>query len=187
MPQFRKICKVYQGYNFKRDEHTIVGFLTKLTVGGVDVKADHACKDPANKDVQAVAVLSDVAWGTGVTDAIYIAGVVSVATRQAIAQLVYTTLLSVQVDFQFTVWEYDLIKATYFPCFFSDAVLKGCLEKNGEALNMSVADDPETAVPSPPNYMFKLGLVPQSTDAQTVTIAVAESKNIPKTWGLKVG
>ncbi len=187
MPQFRKICKVYQGYNFKRDEHSIFGFLTNLKVGTVDVTADHACRDPANAAVQSVAVLSDVAWGTGVTDAIYIAGVVSVATRQAIAQLVYSTLLSVEVEFKFQVWEYDLLKAKYFNCFTSDAVLKGCIEKNGDVLNMSVADEPETTVPSPPNYLLKLGIVPQSTGAQTVTIAVADTKNIPKTWGLKVG
>ena len=40
MPEFRKILDVYQGYNFKKDKQTPVGFITKMTIGKTELKAD---------------------------------------------------------------------------------------------------------------------------------------------------
>src|SRR4051812_944577 len=107
MPEFRKILSVHQGYNFKRDVHTRVGYITKLKLGDTEITADQKCKDPTEQDVAAVAVLRDVAWPTGVTDALYFAGQVSIASKQAIAQLVYSTLVDIKIEYQFKVFEYD--------------------------------------------------------------------------------
>ena len=187
MPELRKVCDVYQGYNFKRDKHTTVGFLTKLKLGDTDVTADQACKDPTEQDVKAVAVVSDVFWNTGVTDALYFSGQVSIATKQAIAQLVYSTMVNVLVVFQYAVYEYDPLAKKYFLCFHSNQTdMNGILEKTGEDLNIRVADDPSTQVQSPENYAFTIGIKPQPS-AQALQVAVGDGKNFAKTWGLTVG
>jgi hypothetical protein len=105
MPEFRKVADVYQGYNFKKDKQTTVGFITKLNLGATALAADQTCKDPTNpsQDIKVIAVLSDVLWETGVTDAIYFSGQLSVANRQSIAQLVYLSLDDVSALFQFSV------------------------------------------------------------------------------------
>jgi hypothetical protein len=187
MPEFRKILDVYQGYNFKRDKHTPVGFITKLTLGGTDLTPDQNCKDPTEQDVVAVAVLSDVLWETGVTDALYFSGQVSVTNKQSIAQLVYSTMVDILVVYQFKVFEYDPLAKKYFLCFHSnDTDMNGILEKKGEDLNLSVADDPSTQVQSPENYSITIGVKPQPS-AQALQVAVGDGKNFAKAWGLKVG
>src|SRR4051794_2724854 len=121
MPQFRKTCDVYQGYNYKRDKHTTVGFITGLKIGDTTLKADQSCKDPNETDVSAVAVLRSVTWDTGVTDALYFGGRVSVDNKQAIQKLVYLTMTNVLVVFQFSIYEYDPLKKLYFLCFHSNS------------------------------------------------------------------
>ena len=73
MPEFRRVLDIYQGYNPKKDKQTPVGFVTRLTLGGRSLMADQTCKNPMNprEDLRVVAVLSDVLWETGVTDAVY--------------------------------------------------------------------------------------------------------------------
>ena len=46
MPQFARRCDVYQGYNFKKDKNTTVGFIKTLKIGDTEIKADQTCKDP---------------------------------------------------------------------------------------------------------------------------------------------
>lgn len=186
MPQFRKVCDVYQGYNFKRDKHTTVGLLTKLKLGETEITADHAMTDPLEKEVNVVAVLSDVYWDTGVTDAIYFSGQVSIKAKQAVAQLVYSTMVNSLVEFQFSVYEYDPLAKKYFLCFHSnDTDMKGILEKKGEDLNLSVTDDAGHVVQSPENYTLTLGIKPQPTK-QALQLAVGDGKSFAKTWGLSV-
>src|SRR5262249_40930748 len=119
MPEFRKQCDIYQGYNFKKDRQTVVGFLTKLTIGEVEITADTTCKDPTNPtdDLAVVAVCSDVLWELGVTDAVYFTGQVSVYNRQNIMDLVINTLTNIEVVYQFTVYDYDPVAKVYFKTF----------------------------------------------------------------------
>lgn len=189
MPEFRKVVDIYQGYNFKKDKQSTVGFITKLSLGASTLAADQTCKLPTNPDtdVKVVAVLSDVLWETGVTDAVYFSGQISVANRQAIAQLVYQTMTDITGMFQFSVFEYDPLQKKYFPCFHSNSVdMKGILEKRGDELNFSVADLASTQVQSPENYAFNIGIKPQPS-TQALQMAVGEGKNFAKLWGLQVG
>lgn len=186
MPEFRKILDVYQGFNFKKDKQKSVGFLTKLKIGDTEIKADLACKDPTNPaaDVKAVAVLSDVLWETGVTDAVFFTGQVSVSNRQEIAMLVYNSMVNVLTTFQFVVYEYDPKEKKYYLCFHSNSKdMDGLLEKRGEDLNLSVADDAATEVQSPLNFTFNTGIKPQPK-AQDLQVAVGSGKNFAKAWGL---
>ena len=79
MPTFRKNCDVRQGYNYKKDVQTPVGYLTSFKVGDITLKADQTVKDPLapETDFPVVAVCSGAMWELGVTDALYFSGQVS--------------------------------------------------------------------------------------------------------------
>jgi hypothetical protein len=189
MPEFRKVVDVYQGYNFKKDKQTTVGFVTKLTVGSKELVADQVCKDPTNPttDLKAVAVISDVLWETGVTDAVYVSGQLSTLNRQEVAQLAYLDLSDISATFQFSVYEFDPLAKKYFKCFHcSDTDMNGLIEKRGDDLNLSVADAASTEVQSPENYAFNIGIKPKP-EAQALQLAVGETQKFAKSWGLKVG
>lgn len=189
MAEFYKTCDVYQGYNFRKDKQTSVGFVTSLKVGDLELKADQACKDPTapEQELKVVMVLSGAMWGIGVTDAVYLSGQVSVINKQQLVGLLYKDLSKVDVEFQFSVFEYDPVEKKYFKCMLptDDAKLKGVLEKNGSELNLSVADDPSSEVQSPENYSVQVGIKPQPEE-QTVTIATSFSDKVVKSWGITV-
>jgi hypothetical protein len=189
MPTFSRSLDIYQGYNYKKDKQTPVGFIIKLKIGDTELKADQACKDPTNptSDLKVVAVLSNILWETGVTDAVYFAGQISVDNRQEAAQLVINNLVNVDSVFQFSVYDYDPKEKKYYLAFHSNnADMKGLLEKRGEDLNIAVADDASTEVSSPLNYAFQVGIKPQP-EAQALHLATGSGKNFAKSWGLKVG
>jgi hypothetical protein len=190
MAEFYKNCDVYQGYNYRKDKQTTVGFVTSLKIGDLELTADQTCKDPTapETDVKAVLVLSGSMWGLGVTDAVYVSGQVSVGNKQKLMGLLYKDLTKVDVEFKFAVYEYDPVEKKYYKCMLpaDDAVLKGILEKNGSDLNLSVADDPSREVQSPENYAVQVGIKPQPS-AQTVTVATSFSDKVVKAWGLTVG
>ena len=189
MPQFRKVCDVYQGYNYQKDKQTNIGYITAINIGGTDLKVDQTtAKDPLNpsNNIAVVTVLSDVLWELGVTDALYFSGQISVYNKQTVLGLIYNTMTSVLVTLQFDVYEYDLIAKKYFKCFTcAGTTMNGILEKRGEDLNLTVADDASTQVQSPANFAFTIGVKPQPS-AQTVTLATGDQKNIVKPWGLTV-
>lgn len=189
MAQFRKICDVYQGYNYKKDKQTNVGYITAITIGGNTLAADQStCKDPLNptSNISVVAVLSDVMWEIGVTDAVYFTGQISVYNKQTVQTMIYDTLTSVATTFTFDVYEYDLVADKYFKCFTcAGTTMNGLLEQRGQDLNLYVADDRSTEVQSPANFTFTIGIKPQPS-AQSLTIATADQKNIVKPWGTTV-
>lgn len=189
MPTFQKSLDIYQGYNFKKDIQTPVGFITALKVGDVTLKADQTCKDPMapETDLAVVAVLSGSLWELGVTDAHYFSGQISVYNKQQVQMLTYKDLTKVDCEYTFTVYEYDPIEKKYFKCLLptDDTTLKGILEKTGGDLNITVSDDASPEVQSPENYSFQIGIKPQP-EAQTVTVATSFSDKVVKSWGLTV-
>lgn len=186
MATFQKSCDIKQGFDFKKDIQTPVGFITSLSIGGVAFKADLTVKDPMSPatDLPVVAVLSGALWELGPTDALYYTGQVSVGNKQAAQALIYTNLSMVDVVLAFSVYAYDPLKKAYFQCLLPTSdPLNGLVEKNGADLNLSVADDFSTEVQSPENYAFQIGIKPQPT-AQQVTVATSFSVNIVKPWGI---
>jgi len=189
MPTFARACDVYQGYNFKKDKQSTVGFLLSIKIGDTTLTADQTCKDPTapTTDVKCVAVLNHFLWETGVTDAIYFSGQVTVTNKQSVSLLTYTDLSKVEAVFQFSVYEYDpAAKVYYLSCHSNSTDMKGIIEKNGSELNLSVADDPSTEVQSPLNFAFQVGIKPQPS-AQNINLATSQSGKIVKSWGLAVG
>lgn len=189
MPTFHRSLDIYQGYNYKKDKQTSVGYVTKIKIGDVELAADQTCKDPMNPttDLKVVAVLSDALWETGVTDALYLTGQISVPNRQGVALMVISDLTKVEVIMQFTVYEYDLGAKKYFKSFHAnDTDLKGLVEKRGSDLNVSVAEEASEEIQSPPNFSFSIGIKPQP-EAQALHIATSDTNKITKSWGLKLG
>jgi len=189
MPQYAKALDIYQGYNYKKDKQTPVGYITKIKIGDQDLTADQACKDPKNPttDLKVVAVLNNFLWHTGVTDAVYFSGQISTKNKQSVALLALTNLTKIDCVFQFTVFDYDPLQKQYFEgCWSNSADMNGILEKNGDELNISISDDASTEVQSPMNYTFQVGIKPQPS-AQNLNIATSVSDKVVKAWGLAVG
>ncbi len=188
MPQFARALDVYQGFNFKKDKQTPVGYILSLKVGGQEIKADQeTIKDPENPDKalsdKVVAVLNHALWHTGVTDAFYFSGQISTANKQLLASMLLGKMVDMTVEFKFVVYEYDPLAKKYFKSMMVDKALKGLLEKNGDEMNIAVADDPSHEVQSPKNFTLQIGIKPQNTE-QSVNIATASGKNIVKQWGV---
>lgn len=188
MPQFARALDVYQGFNFKKDKQSPVGYLLSVTVGGQALTADQeTIADPEQPDKalesKVVAVLNNYLWETGVTDAMYFSGQVSTANKQKIAEMLLGTFANVEVVFKYVIYEYDPLAKKYFKSSFVDADLNGLLEKNGDALNIAVADNESREVQSPKNFTFQIGIKPK-TQEQSVNVAAASSKNIAKKWGV---
>ncbi len=87
MPQFARSLDVYQGFNFKKDKQSSVGYITKLKVGDVELTADQeTIKDPEQPDkalaTKVVGVLNHYLWETGITDAMYFSAQISTNNKQ---------------------------------------------------------------------------------------------------------
>jgi hypothetical protein len=188
MPQFARALDVYQGFNFKKDKQTPVGYITAITIGDQALTADQeTIKDPEqpanNLSAKVVAVLNNYLWETGVTDAMYFSGQISTANKQLLAQLILGSFANINVTFNYVIYEYDPLAKKYFKSNYTDAALNGLLEKNGDDLNVSVADDESREVQSPKNFTFQIGIKPKSQE-QSINVATASQKNIVKQWGV---
>lgn len=186
MPQFSRSLDVYQGFNFKKDKQAPVGFITKMTLGDLELKADQTTiMDPENP-TQAldgvVGVMSHYLWETGTTDAMYMSAQISVENKQELSVKLFNDWTNMEVVFSYVIYEYDPVAKKYFKSN-SGTDLKGILEKNGDDLNLSVADDPSHEVQSPKNFTFQVGIKPQ-TEEQTVEMATGHTKNLAKKWGI---
>ena len=188
MPQFSRSLDIYQGFNFKKDKQTSVGFVTKLELGDVALAADQtSIKDPEhpgqNIGANVVGVLSHYLWETGTTDAMYLSMQVSVSNKTNLSAKLLTDWTNMEVTFAYVVYEYDPKEKKYFKSNWTETDLKGILEKSGDNLNLTVADDPSTEVQSPKNFTFQIGIKPATLE-QSVNIATAHQKVIAKKWGI---
>jgi len=188
MPQFSRSLDIYQGFNFKKDKQTSVGFVTKLQLGEVLLAADQASiKDPEqpgqNISAKVVGVLNHYLWETGTTDAMYLSMQVSVSNKTNLSAKLLTDWTNMEVTFGYVIYEYDPKEKKYFKSNWTEAELKGILEKNGNDLNLTVADDPSTEVQSPKNFTLQVGIKPQTIE-QMVNMATGTGKNLSKIWGI---
>ncbi|HEX8540041.1 MAG TPA: hypothetical protein VF664_21455 [Cystobacter sp.] len=191
MPQFARSLDVYQGFNFKKDKQTPVGFITSLKLGGVVLAADQTTiKDPEQPDKvmadKVVGVLNHYMWETGITDAKYMSAQISTENKQTLSAALLGSWSNIEVEISYVIYEYDPKLKKYYKSNSVDKALKGLLEKNGDELNLSVADDPSTEVQSPKNFTLQMGIKPQTLE-QTVNLATASGKNLVKQWGVTEG
>lgn len=188
MPQFSRALDVYQGFNFKKDKQASVGYITKLKLGDIEMLADQeTLADPEQPDKamasKVVGVLNHFLWETGTTDAFYLSAQISTANKQVLASALMGTWANIECVFKYVVYEYDPLAKKYFKSSFTDAELKGILEKNGDDLNLTVADEESREVQSPKNFTCQMGIKPQTLE-QAVNLATGSGKNIVKKWGV---
>jgi hypothetical protein len=188
MPQFSRSLDVYQGFNFKKDQQTPVGYLLSVSIGGQALTADmETIYDPEQPDKtltsKVVAVLNNYLWETGATDAMYFTGQISTGNKQKLAEMLLGSFANVEVVFKYVIYEYDPVAKKYFKSSFVDADLNGLLEKNGDNLNIAVANKESKEVQAPKNFTFQIGVKPKTLE-QSVNLAAASSKNIVKKWGV---
>jgi hypothetical protein len=188
MPQFNRSLDVYQGFNFKKDRQSSVGYITSLKVGDITLAADQkSIKDPEQPDKdlasKVVGVLNFYQWDTGVTDAMTLFAQISTDNKQTLSSALYGSWSNVQVEIHYVVYEYDPKAKKYYKSNTVDSVLKGLVAKQGDKLQLEVADDPSTEVESPKNFTMQIAIKPQTLE-QTVNIATASGKNIVKQWGV---
>jgi hypothetical protein len=187
MPQFSRSLDVYQGFNFKKDKQVSVGFVTEMKIGDVPLVADQTTlldpEQPGKNLAAVVGVLNHYLWETGNTDAMYLSMQVSTNNKQVVAAALLGTLSNVEVSFKYTIYEYDPLVKKYYKSNYIDKALTGILEKNGDDLNLSVADDPSSEVQAPKNFTLQVGIKPHTTE-QAINLATGSSKNIVKKWGI---
>ncbi|WP_434391468.1 hypothetical protein [Melittangium boletus] len=190
MPQFARSLNVSQGFNFRKDKQAAVGFVTEMTVGGVALKADQeTVLDPANPSAAlsggVVGVLGHYLWELGTTDAMYVSAQISTENKMQLSAALLGDMTDMSVTFSYVVYEYDPIEKKYFLSNKGEK-LEGILEKNGDSLNLTVADDESTEVQSPKNFTLQMGIKPQ-TKEQTIEMATGFQKNVAKKWGITAG
>jgi hypothetical protein len=181
-------CSVRQGFNFEKDTQTLVGHLTKLKIGETDLAQDLAVTNPTDSanPVKVVGVISQISWEGGYTDPVILSAQISNENKKTVAVMVHTNLVNTEIDCTFDIYDYDPKAKVYYKCFHTDGKdLKGLIMKRGGELSLMIDSDEGREVPSPLNYGFYLGFMPQDTD-QAIQVAVSNTDKFAKKWGVAV-
>jgi hypothetical protein len=182
-------CDVSQGFNFQKDQQTLVGHINKLKVAGKELAADMAVTNPENvtgDKVKVVGVVSGIYWGGGYADSMQFSCQVSNPNKKTLAVLTQMEMANTMVEFVYTIYDYDPDEKKYYKCFHSnDAVLKGLVEKSGGRLTISIDPEQSQEVMSPKNFTMQLGIMPEDLEQDT-HMAISVSDKMVKRWGVTV-
>jgi hypothetical protein len=209
MAAYTRALDAKQGFNFKKDQQMPIGFLTNLKIGQEPFDRDFWVNSPmsatsptqsetegvaAEGKLQVVAVLKQIAWEMGDTESIDFEGVIGIVGKQKMSSLVYASMIDVDCEFGFTVYEYDPLNKKYYAAFGNKAsggtddagafISKGQIKKDSGALQLTIEADADTDVESPINYKFTLKVVPKPI-AQTLLFATSATRKVTKNWGRK--
>lgn len=181
-------CSVSQGFNFEKDSQELVGTVDYLKIGDKEFSSDLSVTDPEDvtQDKKVFGVLSSIYWNGGYANPVMFSAQISVDNKNTIATLMHKSMSNTEVEFSFTVYDYDPKAKKYFKCFHSnDIKLLGLVLKSGGELAMNVDMDQSMEVTSPKNYIFSLGVMPQDV-AQEIQLAVSVADKFSKVWGITV-
>lgn len=188
MAELSYSCSVSQGFNFQKDEQPLVGHINSLKIGDQDLKSDFQVTDPldVSKLLPVFGVISSIYWGGGYSDPVQFGCQVSTPNKNLLATLQHKTLSNTEVAFSFTIYDYDPTAKKYYKCFHTaDAKLNGLIYKSGGSLAMNMCTDQSMEVPSPKNYAFSLGIMPQDKD-MAIQLAISNTDKFAKKWGVEV-
>ncbi|MEJ1413275.1 MAG: hypothetical protein RNU03_06345 [Candidatus Sedimenticola sp. (ex Thyasira tokunagai)] len=189
MADITSICSAHQGLNFEKTNQRRVGHVTSLKIGDKEYKKDMAVTVPSDIDgdkVKVVAVIDGIYWNGGHTDEILIHCRISTANKVSSFLLSHAELSDTRVEFAFVIYEYDPVKAKYFPFFHTNETnLNGLVSKDGGKLRLIISNDQEEDVVSPKNFRFYLGVMPSEKE-QGVHVAGDDSAKLVKKWGVTV-
>ena len=183
-------CSVTQGFNFQKDAQCLVGHINALKIGDTDFDKDLDVLDPCQiadgGKVKVVGVVSAMYWGGGFADSLDFSCQLSTANKQAAALLQHTKLSNTNVEFTYTIYDYDPVSKAFYKVFHSnDTNLKGLIKKCNGELALAIDMDPSTEVASPLNYNLSLSVMPQEEE-QDAHLAVSVDAKFVKKWGVAV-
>jgi hypothetical protein len=181
-------CSVSQGFNFERDSQEIVGHLNALKIGDVQLEPDLTVTDPTNPDatVKVVGVVSGIQWNGGYAEPVTLAAQLSTENKNKLLVLQHKSMSNTEVEYQFTIYDFDPKAKTYYRCFHSnDVSLHGLVLKQGGELALNMSPDQSPEVVSPKNFTFQLGVMPQDT-AMEIHLAFSTTDKLVKPWGVTV-
>lgn len=191
MDDFDFSMDVPQAFNFTKTTQAPVGFITTMTVGDLVLEPDlTSLKNPEQpgEDIASgvVGVLEYCNWNTKTVGSVELVGHISAKNRSALAAKVWTDLTNVKVEFQCVCYGYDddVEPAKYYKAFWSDAALKGLLEKKNDKLQLTLEKEKYTEVQSPALHRLGIKIKPQPV-VQPIQLATADTVNISKDWGSK--
>jgi len=182
-------CSVRQGFNFEKDAQILVGYVNELKIGDRELAADLHVTDPEDVSgtLKVVGVVSNIRWQGGYADPVHFSSQVSTDNKNTLATLVHKELSNTEVEFEFTVYDYDPRQKKYYKAFHTDGTkLKGLILKSGGELAMNIDMEQSMEVVSPKNYAFTLGVMPQEEEQQ-IHLAFSVSDTFVKPWGVTVG
>ncbi|MBL8632686.1 MAG: hypothetical protein JNM40_05630 [Myxococcales bacterium] len=207
MAEYNRAMNVKQGFDFKKDQQATIGFLTSLKIGMETFTPDFTVNSPmaavtgtgltANATatigaLTVVGVLANVTWALGDTDPLIFEAQVSIASKQAISALVYASMIDVDCEVGFVVYEYDPLSKKYYAAFSNSAQaatdaaagrsVRGQIQKDGEALGLEIDAEAGTDVESPKNYKLTLKVVPKP-EVQSLLFATSATRKVTKNWG----
>jgi hypothetical protein len=182
-------CSIEQGFGFKKDVQVMIGHLTAMTIGTDVLEADMTMTLPTDlsNNTKVVGVMSNISWGGGYADPIYIDANVSTNNQVALLVMKHSTLKETSLTFQFNIYAYDPVAETYYLCCSSNGTsevkMKGLIMKEGSDLVLDISEVNNVRPSSPLNYPFTIGIMPQES-AQVLNFAMSVSKKLVKTWGV---
>ena len=187
MAEMSKSCDVSQAYNFQKDSQVCIGHINKLKIGDKQFDVDQKVKNPIDQsDMKVMGVLSAVTWNGGKAEPVEFSAQVSTANKTNLKALVHGTLSKTDVEVVFTTYDYDLKAKVYYKSFHcNDEALKGLINKTGGALQIQIADNPDSQVVSPANYTLTLSVMPQDL-AQALHLGFANDMKTAVEWGVAV-
>lgn len=183
-----KTCDVYQGFNFRKDGNSRIGFITSLNIGGVaGLSPDITVHNPLSQrsNMRVFAVLSEANWRVRKTQPLQFSGQISARNKNLINAALLRSLTQIDTVFQFSVYEYDASTRSYYKAFHSNNNnLKGRIEKYGGQLSLDIGNVRNRGVQSPENYSFSISMVPESIEHE-LHLAVSSTAKVVKQWGVK--
>ena len=183
-------CDVVQGFNFKKDVQSKVGFINAIDIGERgELRSDLTVTDPENveENLKVFGIVSNIAWAGGYADPVQFSCQVSNENSKLLSLLTHTNLANTNVKFSFTMYDYDPVAKKYYMCFHSnEEELTGLVLKQGGNLAMTIDSDQSFEVESPKNYRFDLGVMPDELAAKEIHVAVSDTDKFVKQWGVEV-
>jgi hypothetical protein len=185
MPEIHKTCSVFNAFNFRRDSHESIGMLNKLTVGEIEFQEDLELMEPIDEGkINVVGAISSLSWAAGYSEPFMINFYVSVNNKNELATLLHTDMKSIEVLFDFDIFDYDPDTREFYKSIHSnDMEMKGLLQVEGTQRNLYLDDHPGAEVEQPRNYGINIGIVPEA-EAQEIHLAVSSTMKFVKQWGI---
>ncbi len=191
MAEISYSCDETQAFNWVKDVQTVVGHLTALKIGDIEIEAQFELINPESmtEKTKVVGPLSNIYWGGGYGDPIQISAQVSTKNQQDVITLLQKEMDSNEVEFKFEIFAFDQAKGVekYYQCFHcADETLFGLIHKSGSALDLYIDKDP-SGIPSPKNFTLNITIMPAEDEAQVLHWAASVDGKLSKAWGITTG